>query len=372
MRLIYAASERCADLWYESGFSAPDAFLWVETPCEKAIIVSALEYGRATKQARKDVKVLSFEEARQLWGIAKETPLSTVNIIKGISEKYNDWSWQVPYSLPYGLATALTAAGLTLSVLSPFSPQRIVKTAEEVEKLRHGVELAEAGLYRGFDVLREATVNSDGILEWHGEVLTAEILRGEVDMAIAKRGGTASQTITAPGSQGADPHQTGHGPIHANEPIVMDIFPRDDTTGYFGDLTRTVVKGKASDVVKKAFETVYRVQREAIEMIKPGVIGGDVHKHVADELTAAGYVTDTSCNPPHGFFHGLGHGVGLEIHESPSLSPRYDKALEPGHVVTVEPGVYYPEWGGIRIEDVVAVTENGCEDLTTAPVFLEL
>ena len=107
-------------------------------------------------------------------------------------------------------------------------------------------------------------------------------------------------------------------------------------------------------------------------MIKPGVIGGDVHKHVADELTAAGYVTDTTCKPPHGFFHGLGHGVGLEIHESPSLSPRNEKPLEPGHVVTVEPGVYYPEWGGIRIEDVVVVTENGCEDLTTAPVFLEI
>lgn len=372
MRLIYAASERCADLWYESGFSAPDAFLWVETPAEKAVVVSALEYGRASKQARKDVKVLSFEEARELWGIAKETPLSTSNIIIGISKKYDDWSWQVPHDFPYGLAAPLLAAGVKLSVLSPFSPNRIVKTAEEVEKLRHGVELAEAGLYRGFDVLREATVNSDGILEWNGDVLTAEILRGEVDMAIAKLGGTASQTITAPGVQGADPHQTGHGPIHANEPIVMDIFPRCDTTGYFGDLTRTVVKGKAPDIVKKAFETVYRVQREAIEMIKPGVPGSAVHNHVANALTAAGFPTDTSCKPPHGFFHGLGHGLGLEIHESPSLSPRNEKPLEPGHVVTVEPGVYYPEWGGIRIEDVVVVTENGCEDLTTAPVFLEL
>ena len=372
MRLIYAASEHCADLWYESGFSAPDAFLWVETPCEKAIVVSALEYGRATKQARSDVKVLNNDEARELWGIAKETPMTIVNIIAGISKKYSDWSWQVPYSLPYGLAAALTTAGVKLSVLSPFSPGRIVKTAEEVEKIRHGVELAEAGLYRGFDVLREATVNCDGILEWNGEILTAEILRGEVDMAIAKRGGTASQTITAPGVQGADPHQTGHGPIHANEPIVMDIFPRCDATGYFGDLTRTVVKGHASDVVKRAFEAVYRVQREAIDMIKPGVIGGDVHNHVANALTAAGYPTDSACKPPHGFFHGLGHGLGLEIHESPSLSPRYDKPLAPGHVVTVEPGVYYPEWGGIRIEDVVVVTEDGCEDLTTAPVFLEL
>ena len=129
MRLIYAASERCADLWYESGFSAPDAFLWVETPAEKAIVVSALEYGRASKQARKDVKVLSFEEARELWGIAKETPLSTSNIIIGISKKYDDWSWQVPHDFPYGLAAPLLAAGVKLSVLSPFSPKRIVKTA---------------------------------------------------------------------------------------------------------------------------------------------------------------------------------------------------------------------------------------------------
>ena len=179
-------------------------------------------------------------------------------------------------------------------------------------------------------------------------------------------------TIAAPGPQGADPHCQGYGPIHAEEPIVMDVFPRDARTGYFGDLTRTVVKGTAPDIVRKTFETVRDAQQLAFGMIRAGVPGTDPHLAVEEFFKKSGYETDRNSTPARGFFHGLGHGIGLEIHEEPRLSLSCKEPLQAGNVVTVEPGLYYPEWGGIRIEDDVLVTENGCEKLSTLPVFLEL
>jgi len=372
MRIIYAASERCPDLLYETGFSAPDPYLYVETPDFRGIIVSALEYGRACKSVKEGIRVFSHDEVRKEFGMPRALSVDAVNVIAAISRRYADWTWEVPANFPLDLARKLEGNGVVLNCVKPFSPGRIVKTADEIEKLRHGVQLAEAGLYRGMEVLKEAEVGQDGVLTWNGETLTAEILRGEIDMAIAKKGGTAAQTITAPGTQGADPHQQGTGSIRQGQPIVMDIFPRCDATGYYGDLTRTVVKGQASDIIKKTFQAVYAAQRKAIEAIKPGAICSSIHQLAAKSMEDDGFVTDLSANPPCGFIHSLGHGLGLEIHEGPSMNSRSETVLQIGHVVTVEPGLYYPEWGGIRIEDVVAVTEDGCENLTTAPVFLEI
>ncbi|MBR6374154.1 MAG: M24 family metallopeptidase, partial [Victivallales bacterium] len=170
----------------------------------------------------------------------------------------------------------------------------------------------------------------------------------------------------------AFPHNTGEGAICANEPIVIDIFPRCCATGYFGDLTRTVVKGKAPDIVKKAFEAVYDAQRTVLQMLKPGVKGIEAHKKADDVMKAHGFKTDLKSETPYGFIHGLGHGVGLEIHEKPSLNLRNPKPLVAGNVVTIEPGLYYPEWGGIRIEDMAMITEDGIDNFTNYPVFLEI
>ena len=221
------------------------------------------------------------------------------------------------------------------------------------------------------EVLRGAAVAPDGTLLWNGETLTAETLRSEIDIAIARRGGCAAGTIAAPGRQGADPHCVGFGPIRAGEPIVLDVFPRSRDTGYYGDLTRTLAKGAVPEEVRRAFATVQEAQQLAFGAIRAGVPGRDPHLAVARLFEERGYETSTA-TPAHGFFHGLGHSIGLDIHESPSLSPRNARPLEAGNVVTVEPGLYYPEWGGIRIEDDVLVTEDGCERLSSFPVFLEL
>ncbi len=368
-RLIYADSVQCADLWYETGFRAGDPFLWFSVDGEATVIMNELEIGRALKQCRAGVKVMTLKEALQTWGSPEGTTYS--ELLCAVAAKAGVETWAVPETFPLGFAKRLEDKNLRLAVQEPFCPERAVKREEEVEWLREGVQLAEAGLYRAWEVLRESTIGDDGYVHWRGTVLTAEALRGEIDAEMSRRGGTGEGTICAPGPQGADPHQAGHGPIPANVPIVMDIFPRCNRTGYFGDLTRTVVKGHATDVVQRAFEAVKEAQKTVLGMLKAGVQGQDAHQEVFRVYERHGFPTDLEARPPRGYFHGTGHGLGLAVHEAPSISRR-DCILQAGNVVTVEPGLYYPEWGGIRLEDVAVIRENGCEDLTTAPIFLEL
>ena len=381
-RFCFAASETCADLLYLSGFSAPDPFLWLDVDGQQYIVVSALEYGRACRQAREGVKVLSYAQARKLWRIGEVT---VSRLIAGAAKATNTWRWETPGHCPLGLANAIyktrfrTEGGKTSgeriaieTIDEGFCPERAVKTVAEGEKLRHAERIAQAGLDRALSIIAESSVEAKGILFWNGAELTSEILQGEINAEIARRGGTASGTIAAHGTQSAYPHNVGQGAIFANEPVVIDIFPRCCETGYFGDLTRTVVKGKAPDVVKAAFTAVHDAQRTVLDMLKPGITGIEAHKKAADVMAAHGFKTDLHADVPYGFIHGLGHGVGLEIHEGPSLNMRNKGELQAGNVVTVEPGLYYPEWGGIRIEDMVMITVAGIDNFTSSPVFLEI
>ncbi|MBO7741564.1 MAG: aminopeptidase P family protein [Victivallales bacterium] len=378
-RLIIAASEKCADLKYQTGFSAPDSFLWFQTENRNAALFSSLEYGRASKQCRPEVTAVPIPQLRQWLGLPEDrdaaSALNRFSMqVKTISEATGVTSWRVPPDFPLEIAEQLAEMGIQVKTLRPFAPERQIKSAAEIEAIGKAQRIAEAGLAAADEMLRRAETAPDGTLMLDGAILTAERLRATVENTIASLGGSATGTITAPGPQGADPHQQGEGPIRAGEPIVIDIFPSDSSTGYFGDLTRTRVKGTASDTVRKAYQCVLNAQKTALENIMPGKICADIHNMVADYFKAQGYETGFSEEQKayHGFFHGLGHSLGLEIHESPSLSPACKEPLRPGHVVTVEPGLYYPEWGGIRIEDTVAVTENGIRNLTTAPHFLEI
>lgn len=372
-RLIFAASESCADLYYESGFSAPDPFLWYACSGHSAVVVSSLEFGRAQKQCRPGTKVICTEDLQLRFGLRKDPGSSALEQICAVSRALGQRHWQVPDDFPLGLAQKLARRRIQLETKSPFSPQRAIKSATEIEAIAEAVRLAETGLARAETILRESHISKDNLLYWQNEVLSAEILRGEIDARIALAGGVAQGTICAPGAQGADPHQAGYGPIRAHQPIVLDIFPRSKKSGYHGDLTRTLVKGKASDCVWRAFDAVLEAQQNALYALKPGVSGKDIHQVVVDLFEAKGFETVTGGGAmPRGFFHSTGHGLGLEIHEAPSLSLRNEDPLQAGHVVTVEPGLYYPEWGGVRLEDVAALSENGCRNLTSYPIFLEV
>ena len=378
-RLIYASSEQSADLWYVTGFNVPDPILWFQVGNLNAIIVGSLELGRAQKQCKSGVTVIDAAKLREFFHLSEETEEEKkrhwfVKQVAAVAQGTGENTWEVPERFPLVFGDLLREAGFTIKTQWNFCPERAVKSPEEIEKIRHSERLAEAGLAQADGMLRAATISDDGFLHLGGHILTAEELRSAIDLEITRLGGLAQGTITAPGPQGADPHQHGEGPIRANEPIVMDIFPRDQATGYFGDLTRTRVKGKAPEVVRKAYETVLAAQEKVLASLKAGVLGKEMHNMVVEDFKAAGYETGTDpvTGVYHGFFHGLGHSVGLEIHEGPSLSAGEERTLVAGNVLTDEPGLYYPEWGGIRIEDTIAITETGIDNLAVAPKFLEI
>lgn len=370
-RLLFAAADTHADMAYCSGFLAPDPFLWYDTGSERGMIVTPLELGRARREARPGIRVRSLPEVTESWELGSARP-DPPQLIAGLSRETGMQSWFVPDDFPLGLAQELRRRQLCIEVLKPFCPEREFKTTAERSWIAEGVRAAERGLEAALQVLREATVEPDHALQWRGDVLTAERLRGEIDAAIARLGGTACRTIVAAGKHGADPHNMGAGPIAAHRPIVIDIFPRIDRTGYWGDLTRTVVKGTAPDRVRRAHSAVFAAQLAAFDCIQAGRRASDIHEAAAATLARAGFETDSAATPPTGFFHGLGHGLGLDIHEAPRLSPDAANELRPGQVITVEPGLYYPQWGGVRLEDVIVVTEDGFENLTSAPKILEI
>jgi len=207
---------------------------------------------------------------------------------------------------------------------------------------------------------------------YHGAPLTSEKLRSIIDCAILQAGGLAAHTIVAGGKQGCDPHEAGHGQLFANELIIVDIFPRSQKTGYFGDITRTAVRGRASEAQRKLYDTVLRGQMLGFKKIRDGAATAEIHQAILSLFEQEGYKTGRSHGRMQGFFHGTGHGLGLEIHEAPRIGSSSRGVLKAGHVVTVEPGLYYPELGGVRIEDVALVTQRAPRNLTQFEKVLEL
>jgi Xaa-Pro aminopeptidase len=232
--------------------------------------------------------------------------------------------------------------------------------------------MAEVGLAEGIQALKISKITKNRRLLFHNVPLTSEKLRAIIDTAILQAGGLASHTIVAGGRQACDPHEPGHGPLRAHEPIIIDVFPRSRKTGYYGDITRTVVKGRPSEHVRKLYYTVARAQDVAFASLESGAKGATIHSAVSQFFNREGYRTGRHNGKMEGFFHGTGHGLGLDIHESPRLSPASTDVLRPGHVVTVEPGLYYPDIGGVRLEDVASVTPNGTRNLTKFEKNLEV
>jgi Xaa-Pro aminopeptidase len=215
--------------------------------------------------------------------------------------------------------------------------------------------------------IRGAAISRSGRLLHAGRPLTSASLKELIERTLLAAQCVAEDTIVAVGPQGARPHDAGSGPLRAGVPVVIDIFPRDKETGYWGDITRTVVRGPAPPAIRRMHRAVLAAQKLALAMIRPGVEVRAVQRAVEEHFRKMGY--ETSLAPPgreRGFIHGVGHGVGLDIHEAPGLRHESGR-LRAGHVVTVEPGLYYPGIGGVRIEDTVVVTRTGHKILATFP-----
>lgn len=336
-----------ADLRYASGFAAPDDFIFVQCGTRKICAVSALEYNRAA------ASVLPGVEALRSTGAYSEQ-------IENICRDLGATSLILPDTFPIGLAEKLKKKGFSIEISEKaLFPEREFKSHAEAEKITEALRAAEAGCRRAIEVLKESDIAPDRTLVWQGKALTSEILRAEVDCTMLRLGMIAVDTICAGGLQGAQPHNTGSGILPADYPIVLDLFPRSASTGYWGDLTRTVVKGKPSDFMRRAYDAVLEAREFAKSCIKVGAIPSEIHACAENVLKKHGFSTGSDEQGDYGFFHGLGHGVGLDIHEIPRLNPRNSAPLKAGVVVTDEPGLYYPSQGGIRLEDMVYITPEG-------------
>jgi len=370
--LMVADSEHDANMLYAVRMFVPDSFIYIRVNGKCHIVMNDLEIDRARKQAR-HCRVLSWTHyVNRLKRNQIKSP-GFATIIREILQEKRLRKVFVPNSFPHGLARELRRLKIKVKVREGhFFPEREFKTADEVKKISAALMMAEVGLAEGIQALKNSRIGKKGRLTYHNVPLTSEKLRAIIDIAIIQAGGLAAHTIVACGRHACDPHEQGHGVLRAHEPIIIDIFPRSQKTGYFGDITRTVVKGRAHEAVRQLYGTVARGQEIAFEQMEANVRGVDVHTAVRKFFDEEGYKTGKRNGRMQGFFHGTGHGLGLEIHEAPRLSATSNDTLRAGHVVTVEPGLYYPELGGVRLEDVAYITGNSARNLTKFEKVLEV
>ena len=370
--LMVADSERDANMLYATGLFVPDPFIYLHTSGRPLLVLSDLEIDRARAQAPhcRVASLSHYQQKLRAQGIKRP---GLAHVVRQILREKGIRRVSVPDSFPLGLATDLEKLGVRVRArIGGFFPERDIKSAAEVRKISAALVMAEVGMAEAMQVLRAAKIGRDRRLLYHNVPLTSEKLRSVIDCAILQAGGLAANTIVAGGRQACDPHERGHGPLRAHELIILDIFPRSQKTGYFGDITRTIVRGRASEAARKLYDTVFQSQKIAFKKVRAQTPTGDVHRAVQEFFAQQGYKTGRRNGRMEGFFHGTGHGLGLEIHESPRLGANSTGLLQPGHVVTVEPGLYYPEIGGVRLEDVALVTTNGARNLTRFERVLEL
>jgi Xaa-Pro aminopeptidase len=368
-RLIVAASEHDADMLYATRFFAPDPFIFLEQKGKRTLVLSDLEIDRGRKQAEADEFVSFNKLEREVQGQSKKPP-PYEKVLAHFLQKRGVRSTVVPANFPLGYAQELVKNKIHLHTTNGlFWPEREAKSEKEIEMIGCALRITETGLKRAIEILKASKAVAGKGLRWNGKTLTSEMLRAEIDSAILRAGGNPTGTIVAGADQACDPHERGSGPLYANSLIILDVFPRAMKTGYFGDITRTVVRGRASDAQRELWETVKAGQALALKRIKAGVDGMKIHKAIQEFFTQHGYPTEVRKGRQVGFFHGTGHGLGLEIHEYPRLQK---VTLKDRQVLTVEPGLYYPSLGGVRHEDVVVVRKTGCRILSRFPKQLEV
>lgn len=361
--LLYADTHRSADMLYFGRVEVHDPFIAFAAGRRKITVQSALEFGRVSKTSDFD-SVLSLEtwraRAQERYGAKAGTP----EIIATVTRSQGLHRFRIADDFPANLYVKLTKLGLKLDFANGMLfPEREIKTAAEAAQVREGNRLCSVGFTAAEKILRSARIKGNALV-YRGQIVTSESIRYAMESAIHEQGGNPQDTIVAGGDQACDPHERGSGPLRPHELIIIDVFPRVTKTGYFGDMTRTYLKGRPREVQRRMVATVFDAQRAALKSMRAGVDGRDVHRAVTDTFDDAGYETKRSAEGSIGFFHGTGHGLGLEVHDPGRMSATIAAPLKLGSILTVEPGLYYPGLGGCRWEDVVWVTKTGVKMLS--------
>jgi len=369
------ASQDDANQLYLSGFTGPDPFLTLYADGEIYVLVGGLEYGRARTEATADI-VERHADYDYEYGGREERHDMYATFIRDKDVK----SVSMPPRGPVGTADAMRERGIDVIVdgNDRIREARAVKTDEEIDAIRETQCANEAAMRAAESLLADAYVAGESDTATHsvepetlfhdGEPLTSERVAEEIEVTLLRHGCALDETIVAGGAQAADPHNRGSGPLSANEAIIIDIFPRSKATKYNADMTRTFCVGEPTTRLREWYDLTERALEAALDVIEPGVTGQEVHAAACEVYEDAGQPTfRTDPETETGFIHSTGHGIGLDVHELPRLASGGGK-LESGHVITVEPGLYDPTVGGVRIEDLVVVTEDGYENLTSYPI----
>ena len=371
--LIYADTIRSPELRHEVPVAVPDPFLYFERNGSRGAMVGSFEVERLREAG---IDAHPYEEFGWDELIAKGTPREEVDL-ELVLRAAKDWgvsSARVPSTFPLELADRLRANGVELVVDRDFFLQRRrVKNAAELAGIRRAQKGADDAMGAARDLFRRAEPQNGSVL-LDGEPLTCERVKHEILRVFGDHGLSADDFIVSHGAQSAVGHDMGSGPIAPDEAIVIDIWPRDRESMCFADMTRTFVIGTPSDELREYHRLVYDALQRSLEAVRAGVAGRSVYEQVCEIFHEAGQPTQLSKKAGEvldsGFYHGLGHGVGLEVHEQPWLG-RAPGELVTGDVVTLEPGLYRHGYGGVRLEDLAVVTDDGCENLTDFPYDLE-
>jgi len=373
--LIYADSFRSADMRHAVPLGVPDPFLYAEQNGSRHVFVSSMEAARvrelglfdvhAPEELGSDELMASGIDRRELDAQLALRAVGSLGLKRA----------SVPANFPVWLADRLRAGGVELDVDQElFDDRRRAKTEAQLAGMTRAQRAAEAAMDACRVLLRRAEIHGDELL-LDGEQLTVERVKADLNLVFAAHDTTADEYIVAPGAQGAVGHDMGSGPIRPGSPLVVDIFPRDNASGVYTDMTRTFVVGDVPEDVREWHRLCKEALDAAVADIRAGVEARSVFDHTCDIFEAAGEPTQRTKKPgeelANGFFHGLGHGVGLEVHEAPSMGRLANKTLVAGDVVTVEPGLYRAGYGGVRLEDIVLVADDGAEVITEYPYDLE-
>jgi len=299
--------------------------------------------------------------------------LKTEELITKVLQEESINTIEVPRYFPLYTAEELRKRGIEVTAVEELemTKERETKDEQEISYLKKAQTATEHAMEIAIEVIKKSPVK-DNILIENGKILTSERVKAYIEHTLVGFGCACdvAELIVACGKKAANPHFFGSGPIFANEPIIIDISPRLKLERYYADMTRTIVKGEPGNEIKEMYDAVKQAQDAALGLVKEGITCKEVHNLVCDVFEERGYETIRK-GAKKGFIHSTGHGVGLNLHENPSVGDN-DYELREGNVITIEPGLYDPEVGGVRLEDMVLVLKNGCENLTKLEKKLEV
>ncbi|NOR78049.1 MAG: M24 family metallopeptidase [Methanophagales archaeon] len=354
--LMVSGSMHNADMYYATRFLSADPFVYLRLPHKDLLLVSQMEYERAKKES-------IVNEVRSSLDYGHD--LKTEEFITNVLHEEGITSIEVPRYFSLFTAEELKKTGIEVVPVEELimTKEREIKGGQEIEYVRKAQRACEHAMEIAITVIKSSSVKGNCLMD-NGKVLTSESVKAYIEHALIDAGCNCDggESIVACGERAADPHFAGSGPIYANQAIIIDIFPRLKLERYFADMTRTVAKGEPEKALTDMYVTVKHAQEAALALLKAGVTCKEVHNLVCDIFEERGYGTIRKRSKK-GFIHSTGHGVGLDIHETPSVGDN-DYELRAGNVITIEPGLYDPKVGGIRLEDMVLVLKNGCENLT--------